>query len=137
MDEQAVRAAFERALTDESAGATFLHRFLGVRITADPVETTVEFDHQPQFANRRGMLHGGITALLFDIAMGNLHRAALGPGITLELKTQYLAAIPGGTVTCRARFLKAGSQVSFLEARMTDESGKLLAAATATWVRAR
>jgi uncharacterized protein (TIGR00369 family) len=97
---------------------------------------TVEFDYQDYLANRGGRLHGGIIALLCDIAMGNLHRSAIGPGMTLEMKTQYLSSATSGTLVCRARFLKAGRRVSFLEARMTDTSDKTIATATATWMRA-
>lgn len=138
MNHDEMRALFERALTDETAGATFLHRFMGLKITPDANETTVEFRQSSYFSNRQGNLHGGIMAFLIDTAMGNLHRAALGvPGVTLELKTQYLSGSNGdGTLVCRARPLKLGSRISFLEAALSNEEGKLIAAATGTWMRA-
>lgn len=138
MTDDDMRALFERALTDETLGATFLHRFMGLKITPDAKETTVEFRQSNHFSNRQGYLHGGIMAFLIDTAMGNLHRAALNaPGVTLELKTQYLSSSKGdGLLVCRARPLKLGSRISFLEATLSSEEGKVIAAATGTWMRA-
>lgn len=137
IDDRSIRDTFERALTDESMGATFLHRFMELKITPDPRETTVEFAYRTHFANRQGRLHGGIIAFLVDTAMGNLHRAVHGvPGMTLELKIQYLSGATGGTLTCRARPTKAGRRVSFFAADLVSEDDNLIATATATWVRA-
>jgi uncharacterized protein (TIGR00369 family) len=49
------------------------------------------------------------------------------------MKTQYIRPAVSGRVRCEARFLKRGRTVSFLESRMTDADGKVVAAATATW----
>jgi uncharacterized protein (TIGR00369 family) len=53
--------------------------------------------------------------------------------VTLEMKTQYIRPAVSGRVRCEARFLKRGRTVSFLESRMADADGKVVAAATATW----
>jgi uncharacterized protein (TIGR00369 family) len=136
MQDEAIRKAFDRALNEPDSGATFLHRFMGVKIAVENEVSVVEFPYEEHFANRQKNLHGGIIALLFDIAMGSLHRVTLGPGVTLELKTQYLRSVQEGSLRCEARFLKKGRRISFMEAKMLDGNDKLVAAASATWALA-
>lgn len=136
MNDDEFRSRFEAALAGEALGESFLHRLLGLNIVADANSSTVEFQLDSHFLNRRGILHGGIAALLFDVAMGNLHRAALGPGVTVEMKVQYLAAAESGPMVCRARFLKEGRQISFVEATLMDARERLVAVSTATFARA-
>jgi uncharacterized protein (TIGR00369 family) len=84
--------------------------------------------------NPQGSLHGGVIATALDISMGHLIKHVTGrPGITLEMKTQYLRPAKAGRVTCEGRFLRGGRTVAHLESRMTAEDGKLVAAATSTW----
>lgn len=135
-DSAAILAALERGLAGVAHGTPFLAGFLGIDPHFDGQRTTIEFEVVPQFCNRRGHLHGGIIALLFDTTMGNLHRNGNGLGATIELKVQYLRAVGEGRLRCEAQFLKKGRRVSFLEARMTDASGALIAFATGTWNRA-
>jgi uncharacterized protein (TIGR00369 family) len=101
----------------------------------DGETTSFEFEIEPQFCNRRGGLHGGIISLLFDIVMSNHHRFAQGPGATIELKVQYLRAVTAGTIRAEARFLRRGKRLSFVEGRIMDATGTLIAAATGTWAR--
>jgi uncharacterized protein (TIGR00369 family) len=49
------------------------------------------------------------------------------------MKTQYLRPALSGTVRCEGRFLRRGRTINYMESRMTDEEGKLLAVATSTW----
>jgi uncharacterized protein (TIGR00369 family) len=84
--------------------------------------------------NPQGSLHGGVIAFALDVSMGHLIRRTIGrPGITLEMKTQYLRPALSGTVRCEGRFLRRGRSINYMESRMTDEDGKLLAVATSTW----
>lgn len=135
-DHQSAREAFERALGEPDSGPTFLHRFMGLRIALADDACSVEFDHADHFANRQRKLHGGVIALLFDMTMGALHRNTIGPGITLEMKVQYIRPIEDGTVRCESRFLKQGRRISFMEARLWAPGDTLAASASATWIRA-
>ena len=65
--------------------------------------------------------------------MGHLLTHAIGVGMTLEMRTQFLRPARSGVVSATASFLKKGRSINFLEARLTDADGKDLAMATSTW----
>ncbi len=135
MDASKVRAALEAALVDDEAGApsSFLTRFFGMVPVFGDDTCTVRFVAEDFMSNLHGSVHGGLISFVFDVCMGRLIRHVAGPGKTVELKTQFLRAVPQGELVCEARMLKRGKSISFVEARLSDSSGKLLAAATSTW----
>ena len=115
------QAAFARAVgsSREVFGDFFLLRLFGFEVTHYEAGCEVAFDAADFLFNPQGSLHGGVLATALDIAMGHLIERQAGAGTTLELKVQYLAAVRGGRITCRA------------EAR--DAAGALVAFATSTW----
>ncbi|HWA17750.1 MAG TPA: PaaI family thioesterase [Devosia sp.] len=133
MDNAAIMQAVHRALHEPDSGFTFLHRFMGVRLAYADEQATLEFDITETFFNRQGNLQGGVIAVLFDMAMGYLHRNAIGPGITLEMKVSYLRAVQQGLVTVSARFVRKGRSISFVEADARNASGEVIALVSATW----
>ena len=89
---------------------------------------------EPHF-NRFGALHGGAIACVMDdvlaVAAGLvLNWGEIAP--TLEMKVSYLAQGAAGRHIAEARVLKRGRQINFLDATLANESGKLIATATAT-----
>lgn len=87
--------------------------------------------------NPIGMVHGGWAATLLDSACGCAAHARLAPGqsyTTLELKVAYHKAIhpDTGEVRAEGRVLSMGRRVAFVEGRLTDAAGTLLASATST-----
>jgi uncharacterized protein (TIGR00369 family) len=136
VDENAARDAFENALRTQKPefGAFFLAKLFGLDISYTDETCIVEVPVHDFMFNPQGSLHGGVIALALDISMGHLIKHTIGrPGITLEMKTQYLRPALSGRVRCEGRFLRRGRTVNYLESRMTDEDGKLLAFATSTW----
>ena len=136
MDEDAARRAFDEALRTHQPGfgTFFLARLLGLEISYPDESCLVAFTVHDFMFNPQGSLHGGVIAFALDVSMGHLIRHTLGrPGITLEMKTQYLRPAVSGRVRCEGRFLRRGRTINYLESRMTDEGGKLLAVATSTW----
>ena len=136
MDEAAAREAFEEALRTHRPdfGTFFLAKLFGLEISYTDESCIVEFTVRDFMFNPQGSLHGGIIAMALDISMGHLLRRTVGrPGITLEMKTQYLRPATAGRVRCEGRFLRQGRTVNYLESRMTGADGKLVAAATSTW----
>ena len=136
MDENAARAAFEEALRTHRPdfGTFFLARLFGLDISYSDETCIVEVPVRDFMFNPQGTLHGGVIALALDISMSHLIKRAIGrAGITLEMKTQYLRPAVSGTVRCEGRFLRRGRTINYLESRMTDADGKLLAVATSTW----
>ena len=136
MDENAAREAFDEALRTHRPdfGTFFLARLFGLSISYTDETCVVEVPVRDFMFNPQGSLHGGVIAFALDVSMGHLIRRAVGrPGITLEMKTQYLRPAVSGTVRCEGRFLRRGRTINYMESRMTDEDGKLLAVATSTW----
>jgi uncharacterized protein (TIGR00369 family) len=89
---------------------------------------------EPHF-NRFGALHGGAIACVMDdvlaVAAGLvLNWGEIAP--TLEMKVSYLAQGAAGRHVAEARVLKRGRQINFLDATLANDSGKLIATATAT-----
>lgn len=87
--------------------------------------------------NPMGMVHGGYAATLLDSACGIATFTRLQPGqsmTTLELKVAYHRAMTAETGPVRAEgvVLSIGRRVAFVEAKLTDAQGRLLASATST-----
>ncbi len=136
MDENAAREAFDEARRTHRPdfGTFFLARLFGLSISYTDETCVVEVPVRDFMFNPQGSLHGGVIAFALDVSMGHLIRRTIGrPGITLEMKTQYLRPALSGTVRCEGRFLRRGRTINYMESRMTNEDGKLLAVATSTW----
>lgn len=135
IDEAAATRAFEHALATYHQGfdTFFLARLMGLSITYP--ESTCRVTMQPQdfMFNPQGALHGGLIATLLDIAMGHLLKQAVRPGVTLEMKVQYLRPIRQQRIECIARFLSQGRSIHYLEASIHDGDRQLAAVATSTW----
>lgn len=87
--------------------------------------------------NPMGTVHGGYAATLLDSACGiaTASRLSKGQGFTtLELKVAYHKSMTERTGKVRAEgvVVTMGRRVAFVEAKLTDADGKLLASATST-----
>ncbi len=136
LDVAAARAAFERAVAQDTRefGNFFLSRFLGLEISYPDADTcVVEFELHDFMFNPQGTLHGGVIATVLDISMGHLLTRCVGRGMTLEMGTRYLRPARAGRVRAEGRFLKKGKSINYLEARLTDAQGSVLAVANSTW----
>jgi uncharacterized protein (TIGR00369 family) len=96
-----------------------------------------ELDPAQRHYNPLGTVHGGIVATLLDSAMGCAVHTTLGEGeayTTLELKVNFVRAITEATgrVLAAGSVIHRGGRVATADARLTDESGRLLAHATST-----
>jgi uncharacterized protein (TIGR00369 family) len=82
-----------------------------------------------------GILHGGITALLFDEVMGKLNRLHDVRAVTAELSVAYLspAACGEDLVVTATEISRDGRNLNY-QADMHDASGRLLARAHARFV---
>lgn len=87
--------------------------------------------------NPMGTVHGGYAATLLDSACGIAVASRLTHDqtfTTLELKVAFHKAITEGTGKVRADgvVISMGRRVAFVEARLTDANGTVLASATST-----
>ena len=90
----------------------------------------------PELLNPHGVLHGGAVYVMVDYSMGGAVMSILPPGditATIEIKISYLAGVRGGVLTAMTDVIKRGRRVMFLEAKVTDDAGKLVATATGSF----
>jgi uncharacterized protein (TIGR00369 family) len=116
-----------------STGVMFKSNILDVRAADGFVR--VEYDVGPQFTNPGGSVQGGIVTALLDDAAAFAVIAMSGRPVyvpTLELKTSFFAAAMPGLLYAEARVIKLGRTIAFVEADLTDASGKLLARMSTT-----
>jgi len=108
--------------------------FVGI----DEESMTVEmaFTMPPEFSNIRGSVQGGLLAGPMDEAMGAaVYMATQGKlQLTLDINLSLLRPVPLERVTVKARAVKAGRRVTFVESELFDASGRLCARATATTI---
>jgi acyl-CoA thioesterase len=97
---------------------------------------TYYLDVTPELLNPHGVLHGGAVYVMVDYSMGGATMSVLPPGeicATIEVKISYLASVRGGRLTCTTEIIKRGRNVVFLESRVVDDSGALVAAASGSF----
>jgi 1,4-dihydroxy-2-naphthoyl-CoA hydrolase len=110
---------------------------LGIRgVREDPREVQLALDWAPSLCTAGGVLHGGVLMALADsagaaCAFANLPAGATGTA-TIESKSNFFAAVRGGTVTATARPLHVGGSVIVVETEIRDDAGKLVAKVTQT-----
>jgi uncharacterized protein (TIGR00369 family) len=96
-----------------------------------------------ELSNSYGVMHGGVTMTLLDVAMAHAARSpdTVGtqarPGVvTIEMKTTFTS--PGtGRLDATARVLHRTASLSFCEGSVHDEAGVLVAHATGTFKHMR
>ena len=92
-----------------------------------------------RFLNPAGLVQGGFLSAMLDSAMGA--SAVTGAGArkvfvaNTEMKVSFLrSAVLNDVLTCTAVVLKPGSVISFLEGRITNQRGELVATASSTYL---
>ncbi len=109
---------------------------LGWRFIASDAEAgtiDVGFDAKPEFANPAGNIQGGMLAAMMDDTMGPAVLIKSGGKLmcsTIELNIQYLRPVGVGPVTTRAKVVKLGRSIGFIECELFDQEGRLCAKAT-------
>ncbi|WP_246945153.1 PaaI family thioesterase [Bacillus pinisoli] len=137
MNIEHLRSTFEEAATTQKPDfeTFFLAKFFQLDISYGEEKCVVKFPVEEYMFNPQGSLHGGVISFVLDVSMGHLTKKFLGKAVTLEMKTQYLRPATSGIVSCEAQFLKKGRKIVYVESRLTNEQGKLLAIGNATWSR--
>ncbi|WP_375257814.1 PaaI family thioesterase [Citreimonas sp.] len=92
-------------------------------------------------ANRHGVLHGGIAALMLDNAMGatgslTVDATGRSPFLTISMATNFVGpAHVGQRLTATGRVTGGGKSLLFIEARLEADNGRLIATATGVFKR--
>lgn len=92
-----------------------------------------------ELCNSWGVVHGGVTMTLLDVAMAHAARSPNQPGyasspsvVTIEMKTSFMR--PGlGRLRCLGKLLKRTASMAFCEGSVLDEADQLVAHATGTF----
>ena len=117
---------------EQSVGA--LGDTLGMKTVArGPGACTMQLTVDPAWSNPNGVLHGGVVYTLIDYSMGGAVQPNLPEGqscTSIEVKVSYLAPVREGTLTAETQVLRQGRNVAFLESKVTDQNGKLIATAS-------
>jgi acyl-CoA thioesterase len=93
-------------------------------------------DVVPELLNPHGVLHGGAVYTMVDYSMGSVTMGALGQDehcATIEIKISYLASVRGGQLSCLTEIVKQGRKVVFLESKVRDQRGRLVATASGSF----
>ena len=106
---------------------------LGVEIVAlDDTTARLRLPYRETNSNPGKALHGGCAASLAMIGSHALARIALGaeagPWHTASLQVNYLAAAKDETVVAKARLLRKGKELCFVESEVETEDGKPIGA---------
>lgn len=95
----------------------------------------VGFEGRREFTNPAGFIQGGFLAAMLDDTMGPA-MFIMGEGKlftpTIDLHVSFIAPARPGPIIGEGQVVQAGKSVAFLEGRLTDAAGALLARATAT-----
>jgi uncharacterized protein (TIGR00369 family) len=106
---------------------------------SEPGRTVWRARVDERFLNPAGLLQGGFLAAMLDSAMGASAVTVVGERrvsvANTEMKISFLrSAHANDTLTCVATVLKPGRVISFLEAKVTNEDGQLVATASSTYL---
>jgi len=104
-----------------------------------PGRTVWQMPADERFTNPVGVLQGGFIAACCDSAMGaatvTWARGRKVHTANAELKVSFFAPVrPGGKLTCTSQVVSGGGRVAFAEAELVDDSGRLVAKASSTYV---
>lgn len=118
------------------------NHYLGIEIQhVDDEGCTAVLKIRPELYNSMdGVVHGGVTSTLADVAMGHgaaPHVDGVQQSVTVESKISYLAPAKGDLLIAESKVLKRGAKLIVMEARVTTGEGELVAVALATYARVK
>ncbi len=119
------------------------HRHVGVKMQIGPNKEGIAYiDVDPAIHYGARWVHGGMAAVLVDIASGIAVAMAMGvdgrEGIegTIEFKVNFLRKVYEGDMTATARVVHLGKRTAITDVDVTTK-GELCAKAVATFMLSR
>jgi len=114
------------------------NRTLGIRVASRHRDgVTIELPIRPEFMNKAGVLHGGVSATLVDAAVGiaiGHHFGGSRPATTVELKINYFLPVSGSKVVARSHLIRIGGTVVVGRVDVFDDRKRLAGAALVTYM---
>ncbi|MGA2961744.1 MAG: PaaI family thioesterase [Candidatus Korobacteraceae bacterium] len=117
------------------AGSPFSEHLGLTVVESSPGRAVISLEITDQLKNRRGDAHGGVTATLLDAALGVACRSHTDDWMsegTVTLNVQFIEPARG-LLLAEGRLLRAGRTVAFVEGEVRNQSGAIVAKATATF----
>ena len=93
------------------------------------------FEGKPEFCNPSGFIQGGMLAAMLDDTMGPAAFIMTGGKLytpTITMTVNFISPGKVGLLECEAKVVQMGKTVVFVEAKLMDEAGTLVATATCT-----
>lgn len=84
----------------------------------------------PESLNLGGHVHGGLLYSLADVVTGITARADGRKYVTQSAHINFIRNVSEGTLLATGEMVRRGRSISILRARVTDETGMLLAEGT-------
>ena len=137
-DEAELQVALQAATAlrkTKTEGLYFLHHFLQEdRVQDENNNHGVTIPISPLVMNPINMVHGGVTALLADNAMGFASfMEKQRPGVTLDLNVHYHKPGRGQQLRAIGEIVSVGALFNSMRTEVRDETGILVATATGTF----
>lgn len=112
------------------------HRFMGIKVDDyGKGSCRLRFSVTENTRNAFGAVHGGIYYSVLDLA-AFIASASVAPDdrllVTSDINVSVLSAVHEGELTVRAKVLKMGKRVCFIESRAFDKDDNLVAIARVT-----
>jgi uncharacterized protein (TIGR00369 family) len=113
-------------------------RLLGWRLIDAKPEigwVQIAFEAKPEFCNPAGFVQGGFLAAMLDDAMGPAVLVKSDGALytaTIDLQVSFLAPAKTGLLTAEATVVQIGKTIGFIEGKLTDADGVVVAKATAS-----
>lgn len=113
---------------------------LGFELLAfDAGRAEIALDVRDEVTNSWGVVHGGVTMTLLDVAMAHAARSPNQPGnppdmgvVTIEMKTSFMR--PGlGRLVAHGTLLQRTASMAFCQGEVRDAQGTLVAHAIGTF----
>lgn len=95
----------------------------------------IGFIGRPEFVNPAGSIQGGFLAAMLDDTMGPAVFAATEGSLytaTIDMNVSYLKPAKVGPLFGEGQVVQLGKTVAFIEARLTDGDGDIVARATSS-----
>jgi len=95
----------------------------------------IGFEGRAAFRNPAGVIQGGLLAAMLDDTMGPAVFAMTEGALytaTIDMTVSFLAPARVGPLIGEGQVLQLGKSVAFIEARLIDEAGTVVARATSS-----
>jgi uncharacterized protein (TIGR00369 family) len=93
------------------------------------------FEGKPDFLNPAGRVQGSLLTAMLDDTMGPVVLLKSGGALypsSIDMNVTFLAAAKPGPLVCEGEVLRLGKTVGFVEGRLMDSDGRLIARATSS-----